>query len=121
MEVTLCTPQVKGTTMTLVMLVVPDMAFHKKVLFGTNVLCHFKSETDMKDTVWGIALIILAKQQALTNTTDPFGPLSIGKPLTISLNGMVVYGHIGIQPDCNLMTVCVDDAAGLPKEVLVTS
>ena len=103
--------QVKETAMTAVMLIVPDTAYHKRVpvLLGTNVLCHFKSETDLKDPVWGTALTLLAKQQALTNTTDPLGPVTIGKPLTIPPNGhMVVHGHTRIQPVCHLMTVCVE-------------
>ena len=122
-EVTLGVPQVKGTNMAAVLLVVPDTTYHKKVpvLLGTNVLCHFKRQPEMQDPVWDNVLAMLAKQQALTRNTSSLGSVTIGKPLKIPPNGrMMIYGHTRVQAICQRINVCVDGATGLPKGVLAT-
>ena len=74
-----------------------------------------------EDSTWDTVLSLLAKQQALVNTSELLGKLTIGKQLTLPPNGrMVVYGQTRVQAICQRMSVCLDGANGLPKGVLAT-
>ena len=69
-EVDLYLKEMEEPVQRVIMLVVPDTAYHQRVpvLIGTNVLGNLKQVQD-GDPAWNVALASLAKHRAIVNTS----------------------------------------------------
>ena len=122
-EVKLSSTKVGLSDLVTVMLVVPDTEYHRRVpvLIGTNVLNTVKDIVNTSDQVWRNTLTMLAKHQALSESPDSLGSLTITKPLTVPARGRVmVYGQTRVKAICQQLNICLDGAKGLPRGVLAT-
>ena len=123
-EVDLYLKEMEEPVQRVIMLVVPDTAYHQHVpvLIGTNVLGNFKQVQD-GDPAWNVALASIAKHRAIVDTSEPLGFLRTIKPLVVPPRSCVVMkGRTRVQALSQRISVCLEETKeqSLPRGVLVS-
>ena len=122
-EVAIQSPEILLGEFPVLMLVVPDTEYHKRVpvLLGTNILGRLTNANLHPDRTWKNVLYAVTKQQAVQGRTDSLGDLRTSRPVTVPANGhVIIYGRTQTPAVCQKMTVCMEGKSGLPKGVMVT-
>ena len=108
-EVDLFIKGMEEPTQKVVMLVVPDTAYHQRVpvLIGTNILGNLKQVVD-GDPAWRIALASIAKHQAIVNTSASLGFLRTTKPVVVPpRSSVIIHGRTRVQSISQRISVCL--------------
>ena len=122
-EVAIQSPEILLGEFPVLMLVVPDTEYHKRVpvLLGTNILGRLTNANLHPVRTWKNVLYAVTKQQAVQGKTDSLGDLRTSRPVTVPANGhVIIYGRTQTPAVCQKMTVCMEGKSGLPKGVMVT-
>ena len=121
-EVDLFIKEMEEPTQKVVMLVVPDTAYHQRVpvMIGTNILGNLKQVVD-GDPAWRIALASIAKHQAIVNTSESLGFLT--KPVVVPpRSSVIIHGRTRVQSISQRISVCLEETSqqSLPKGLVVS-